>query len=100
MLSKPVYLSETHKPKLLLFSRHITWMDQQEIDALEFFEEFINKEQAEEAMDKSHSTKREGSVTYNNGVVEYLKNEAQTSVDLTPSFGKIIDEILIEPTSE
>src|ERR1044072_7110245 len=40
-------------------------MDQQERDALEFFEEFIKQEQAEEALDKSHITKRKGSVTCN-----------------------------------
>src|ERR1044072_9098352 len=40
-------------------------MDQQERDALEFFEEFIKQEQAEEALDKSHITMREGSVTCN-----------------------------------
>ena len=40
-------------------------MDQQEIDALEIFEEFIRNEQVEEAMDESHITKREGRVTCN-----------------------------------
>src|ERR1044072_8319830 len=40
-------------------------MDQQEKYALEFFEEFIRNEQAEEAMDESHLTKREGRVTCN-----------------------------------
>ena len=40
-------------------------MDQQEKDALEFFEEFIRNEQAEEALDESHITKREGRVTCN-----------------------------------
>src|ERR1044072_189223 len=40
-------------------------MDQQEKDALEFFEEFMVKEQAEEALDMSHITKREGRITCN-----------------------------------
>src|ERR1044072_8297238 len=40
-------------------------MDQQEKDALEFFEEFMEKEQAEEALDTSHITKREGRITCN-----------------------------------
>src|ERR1044072_5544409 len=38
-------------------------MDQQEKDALEFFEEFMKNEQAEEALDMSHITKREGRIT-------------------------------------
>src|ERR1044072_8529011 len=40
-------------------------MDRQERDALEFFEAFIKQEQAEEALDKSHITRREGSITCN-----------------------------------
>src|ERR1044072_217210 len=38
-------------------------MDQQEKDALEFFEEFMRNEQAEEDMNMSHITKREGRIT-------------------------------------
>src|ERR1044072_3086693 len=40
-------------------------MDQQEKDALEFFEEFMKNEQAKEALDMSHITKREGRITCN-----------------------------------
>src|ERR1044072_2957654 len=40
-------------------------MDQQEKDALEFFNEFIRREQAEEAMDASHITRRKGHITCN-----------------------------------
>ena len=40
-------------------------MDKQERDALEFFEEFMRNEKAEDAMDMSHITKREGSITCN-----------------------------------
>src|ERR1044072_3505225 len=40
-------------------------MDQQEKDALEFFEEFMRNEKAEEVMDMSHITKREASITCN-----------------------------------
>src|ERR1044072_5800806 len=61
-----IYLSETHKPKSssLLFI-FFTQMDKQEKEALELFEEFWRNEQAEEAMDVSHITKREGHVTCN-----------------------------------
>src|ERR1044072_2313124 len=38
-------------------------MNQQEKDALEFFEEFVKNEQAEEALPISHITKREGRIT-------------------------------------
>src|ERR1044072_3638689 len=40
-------------------------MNQQEKDALEFFEEFMNNEHAEEALDMSHITKQEGRITCN-----------------------------------
>src|ERR1044072_660223 len=45
--------------------RHFTGMDQQEKDALEFFDEFTRNEQAEIAMDEFHITRREGQVTCN-----------------------------------
>ena len=38
-------------------------MNKQERKALEFFEEFMKNEQAEEALDMSHITKREGRIT-------------------------------------
>src|ERR1044072_4794068 len=55
-------ISQNHLSLLFIF---FTQMDKQEKEALEFFEEFLKKQQAEEGMDVSHNTKREERVTFN-----------------------------------